>query len=68
MEEKAACHLCEGKAVLKSEDLELDNGKIVVKGSPYYRCAKCGEEFATSEQMHELSERINSKFVFSRPI
>ncbi|MFH1225191.1 MAG: YgiT-type zinc finger protein [Candidatus Diapherotrites archaeon] len=68
MGKEIECHLCAGKAALKSENLELDNGKIVVKGSPYYRCVKCGEEFATSEQMHELSERINGKFVFSRPI
>jgi len=68
MEKQIGCHLCGGKAVLHFEDLELDNGRIIIKGSPYYKCAKCGEEFATSEQMQELSEDINTKFVFERPI
>ncbi len=62
------CHLCGGKAILKSEDLKLAEGKIVIKGSPYYQCTKCKEEFATSEQMLELSEQINTKFIFHRPI
>lgn len=62
------CHLCGGIAVLKHEDLSLDNGKILVRGSGYYKCKKCGEEFSTSEQMHELSSRLNSKFSFSRPL
>jgi len=68
MEKEIECHLCGEKAKLYFEDLKLDNGKIVIKGSPYYKCEKCGEEFATSEQMQELSEQINTKFVFERPI
>ena len=68
MEKEIKCHLCEGKAVLKFEELKLDNGRITIKDSPYYKCLKCKEEFATSEQMHELSNEINSKFVFQRPI
>lgn len=68
MEKKITCHLCKGKAVLKFEDMKLDKGKIIIKGSPYYKCLKCKEEFATSGQMHELSDQINTKFVFKRPI
>lgn len=68
MEKEITCHLCNGKAFLKFEELELDNGKIVIKDSPHYKCSECKEEFSTSEQMQELSEQINSKFVFSRPI
>lgn len=69
MEEKEIkCHLCCGTALLKYEALSLDNGKITIKDSPYYKCSKCGEEFSTSEQMRELSMQINSKFAFSRPI
>ena len=68
MEKEINCHLCGGKAVLKFENLKLDKGKIILKDSPFYKCLKCKEEFATSEQMHELSEQINTKFVFKRPI
>ncbi len=68
MEKEIKCHLCEGKAVLKYEELKLDKGRIIIKNSPYYKCVECKEEFATSEQMHELSNKINTKFVFQRPI
>ena len=54
--------------MLKFEELKLAEGKIIVKDSPYYHCKKCGEEFATSEQMAELGEQINSTFAFQRPI
>ncbi|MCX6802484.1 MAG: AbrB/MazE/SpoVT family DNA-binding domain-containing protein [Candidatus Diapherotrites archaeon] len=68
MEEEIRCHLCNGKAELQSEELQLDNGRITIKDSSYYKCTKCGEKFATSEQMQELSGQINTKFVFRRPI
>ncbi|MBU0635483.1 AbrB/MazE/SpoVT family DNA-binding domain-containing protein, partial [Candidatus Micrarchaeota archaeon] len=38
------------------------------KESPYYKCSKCKEEFSTSKQMQELSNQINTRFVFKRPI
>jgi len=53
------CAVCGSKSDLKYEDLKLLGGKIVIKNSPYYKCKKHGEEFATSEQMQELSEQIN---------
>jgi DNA-directed RNA polymerase subunit RPC12/RpoP len=62
------CHLCGGKAVLKFEELELANGKVVIKDSPYYSCKKCKEEFSTSEQMQKLSNTINPLFSFVRPV
>ena len=62
------CHLCGGKAELKHETISLDNGKITIKDSGYYKCTKCDEEFSTSEQMQELSGQINSRFAFSRPL
>lgn len=68
MEEEIDCHLCQGRAQLKYEELSLDDGRITIKDSPYYRCVKCKEEFATSEQMHALSDQINTKFVFQRPV
>jgi hypothetical protein len=68
MEKKIKCHLCNGTAVLKFEDLKLDEGRIIIKDSPYYECTKCKEQFSSSEQMQELSDQINSKFVFKRPI
>lgn len=68
MEKEVKCHLCGGKAELKSEELNLDEGRITIRDSPYYRCRKCGEEFATSGQMMQLSEQLNTKFSFERPI
>ncbi|MEM0359863.1 MAG: AbrB/MazE/SpoVT family DNA-binding domain-containing protein [Candidatus Diapherotrites archaeon] len=68
MEAEIKCHLCNGKTELKSEELQLDGGRIIIKNSPYYECTKCGEKFATSKQMQKLSEQINTKFVFQRPI
>jgi len=62
------CHLCGGKTILKFEDLKLAEGKIIIKDSPYFECTKCKEEFATPEQMNELSEQINTRFIFQRPI
>lgn len=60
MEKEVKCHLCKGKAELKFEGMKLDNGRIAIKQSPYYKCSKCKEELATSKQMQELSEQINS--------
>ncbi len=68
MEKEIKCVLCKGTAVLKFEELELDNGKITIRDSPYYQCTKCKEEFATAEQMRELSDQINMRFKFKRPI
>jgi len=69
MEKKEiTCHLCKGKASLEYETLSLNNGKITIRDSPYYKCGKCKEEFSTSEQMQDLSEQINSGFAFSRPL
>jgi hypothetical protein len=66
MEEKIKCHLCGGEAELKYENLELDDGKITIKDSPYYHCSKCKEDFSTSEQMFELDKQIHTKFAFRR--
>ncbi len=68
MEKEIKCHLCNGKAKLHFEDLSLDQGRIIIKGSPHYKCSKCREGFATGGQMQELSGQINTKFVFQRPI
>ncbi len=66
--EKTKCHLCGGKAVLKFEELKLDEGKITIKDSPYYECQKCKEKFATSEQMKELDGQIHRNFSFKRSV
>ncbi len=68
MEKEIKCHLCGGIAELKFEELKLDEGRITIRDSPYSKCKKCREEFATSEQMQELSKQINTKFSFERPI
>ena len=69
--EQDDCPICGSKSKLKYEDLKLLGGKMIIKDSPYYECKKCGEEFATSEQMQELSDEISverQKFFFERPI
>lgn len=66
--EKIKCHLCGGEAILKFEELKLSDGKIIIKDSPYYKCKKCGEQFATSEQMKALDEQIHRHFSFKRAI
>lgn len=68
MEKEIKCHLCGGKAILKFEELKLNEGKFVIKESPYYACQKCREEFATGDQMRELSDQLHSKFFFQRAI
>jgi len=67
-EKEIKCHLCKGKAVLRSREMKFNNGDITFKDSPYYECSKCKEEFATSEQMYELNDKIHAKFAFRRPI
>ena len=69
--EEDECPVCRSSSKLKHEDLKLLDGKMIIKDSPYYKCTKCGEEFATSEQMQELSDQISfqrKKFFFQRPI
>lgn len=68
MEQEITCHLCSGKASLKFEELKLDGGKITIKDSPYYQCAKCKESFSTAEQMVELDSQIHRSFSFKRTI
>ncbi len=62
------CPICGGQAALKTEDLKLSSGKIVLKGEPYYRCSKCKEKFSTSEQVKEAEKNIRAAFHFTRRI
>jgi YgiT-type zinc finger domain-containing protein len=69
--EQDKCHICGSKSELRKRDIKLLSGKMVIKDSPYYKCVKCGKEYATSEQMQELSDIINIKrqeFFFNRPL
>lgn len=68
MEQEITCHLCNGKASLKFEELKLDGGKITIKDSPYFQCANCKESFSTSEQMQALDKRIHGAFSFKRTV
>ena len=71
MEKQVACPLCNGASFLKFKDMSLFGGKFVLNNTPYYKCEKCGEEFASSEQMYLLSNLVLAKrqeFFFSRPI
>ena len=61
-ENKINCHLCKGKAILKNRNISLDDGKILIKDSPYYECLKCGEQFVTNEQMSGFSNKIKCVF------
>ncbi len=53
------CHLCGGKALLEMRSLALFDGELSIRDSPHYCCQDCKEEFATSEQMHQLSATLN---------
>ncbi len=69
MEKEIKCHLCrKGKALLKFEELSLNEGKLIIRDSPYYECKNCHEAFSTSEQMRALSDQLHSSFFFLRPI
>ncbi len=57
--EKSIKHIfCGGIAALKSKDLKIKNAKITLTNTHHYKCSKCGEEFSTSEQMHELDRKL----------
>jgi len=72
MEKTEKCFFCGGEGILKYEDLKLLKGKVIIKNSPYYKCQRCGENFSTSKQMYQLSDKIqeirNERFIFRRPI
>ncbi|HLC36172.1 MAG TPA: hypothetical protein VJK05_01020 [archaeon] len=59
MEEKEIkCVFCEGKALLKFEDLKLLEGKSILKDSPYFKCINCRKEFVSSNQMKETEKQL----------
>jgi len=68
MENEIKCHFCGGVAIIKYRDIVLDNGKISIKGEPYYECKKCKEQFCTSEQMYALDKRLHENIAFTRSI
>ena len=59
MEEKEIkCVFCEGKALLKFEDLKLLEGKSILKDSPYFKCINFRKEFVSSNQMKETEKQL----------
>lgn len=68
MENKIKCHFCGGVAIIKYEDITIDDGKITIKNEPYYSCQKCKQEFCTSEQMFALDKRLHEQFTFKRSV
>lgn len=46
---------------MTSGDMVINNGTAIAKNMPHYICQKCGEEFYTSKQMHELDRKIREK-------
>ncbi len=65
--EKIKCMFCEGTSELHHEEIELLDGKVVLKEQPYYKCKKCKKEFITSKQMKETENQLNV-FSVTRPI
>jgi len=65
--EKVKCIFCKGEAKLHYEDLNLLDGKMTLKGEPYYKCTVCKKEYVTSNQMKGTEEKINS-FYITRPV
>lgn len=61
MEKRVVECFCGGKADLKFEDIHLKNSEIVLKHSGFYKCRKCKEEFATSEQMYEVDRKLKAQ-------
>lgn len=53
------CPFCKGSVILEKTDLILDNGKVIIKNEPNYKCKKCKQEFCTSEQMYHLDKEIS---------
>lgn len=68
MENEIKCHFCGGVAVIKYEDIVIDDGKIIIKNEPYYECKKCKEQFCTSEQMFALDKRLHEQIAFKRNV
>ena len=68
MEEKNVnCTFCKGKVILMYEDIPLLEGKIILKGEPFYKCTKCKKEYVSSEQM-KLTEKHLNAFYVRRPV
>ena len=61
------CVFCSGNTELKYEEIEMLDGKIVLKQQPFYKCKKCGKEFVSSAQMRETESQLNT-FSITRPI
>lgn len=57
MDKQIEC-FCGGKAFLKTRNLRLKENSMTIKDTHYYKCRKCGDNFSTSEQMHELDAKI----------
>ncbi len=60
---------CGSTAALRFEDIRLFEGKLILKGQPFYRCPKCGEDFSTSRQVSKGADEareflgITRKFI-----
>jgi len=68
MGEKMKCPKCKSSASIVQLDTKLFGGQIILKNEDYYKCDKCGEEFATSKQVKESEKKLREKFFFKRNI
>lgn len=60
------CPVCNGAAKLVTDDTELLGGKVVLKKNEFYKCEKCGEEFATAGQVRTAEQTLRKAFFFKR--
>ncbi|MEK6957846.1 MAG: YgiT-type zinc finger protein [archaeon] len=65
---KMKCPICEGEATLAKATVKLFDGLIVLRDDPIYKCAKCGEQFATGKIVEESAKRAKKRFTFKRRI
>jgi len=61
------CIFCKGKTELCYEDISLLDGKVNLKGEPYYKCSSCKREYVSSGQMKETENKLNLYYI-KRPV
>lgn len=68
MSKEVKCVFCEGRAVLRFEELKLLGGKVVLNKAPYFHCNACKREFVNKEQMLATEKELKQKFGFNREV
>ena len=68
MSKKTIECICGGTAKLVKHRFELFDGRIVIDDDEMYKCQKCGDLFATSEQMSALEKKIRERYNIQRQV